>query len=93
MMHMGYYSIPFAYPHVYTSTLLAASFGFDVGLDKDLADYIMKTIDKDESGTIDFVEFITYIPFFIRLHLSTLERPMDGLTPNSAADIIRKPNH
>ncbi len=56
--------------------LLTAAFGIDIGLDPELARVIMQTIDRDESGVIEFVEFVSYIPFFVRLHNQICSDPL-----------------
>eukprot|EP00047_Mylnosiga_fluctuans_P003239 m.228147 g.228147 ORF g.228147 m.228147 type:complete len:667 (+) comp11702_c0_seq1:22-2022(+) len=56
--------------------LLTAAFGIDIGSDPALARTIMQTIDKDDSGHIEFHEFIMYIPFFMRLHTEIITDPL-----------------
>jgi hypothetical protein len=69
--------------------LLTAAFGVDIGLDSGVAQVIMQTIDKDASGTIDFVEFVSYIPFFVRLHQEILRDPLSlDAPPSETSDAI-----
>ena len=56
--------------------LLVSSLGFDIGGDSKLANYVMEVVDKDNSGTIDFIEFLAYVPFFTKLHVAMLENPL-----------------
>ncbi len=46
--------------------MLAAALGFDIGGDPELYRFVMQVIDKDSSGTIEFSEFLAYVPFFIK---------------------------
>ncbi len=58
----------------------------EIGLDDQLAQIIMQTVDKDASGSIDFVEFMSYIPFFIRLHQQICQNPVMTNPRDSVSD-------
>ena len=40
----------------------------ETGVDPEVVQHVYDTIDTDDSGTIDFREYLTYIPFFLKLH-------------------------
>ncbi|XP_071502478.1 uncharacterized protein [Diadema antillarum] len=56
--------------------IVSLSVGTEVGTDKDVIQYIHNTIDKDEDGTIDFIEFLSYIPFFLKIHKDIVGKPV-----------------
>ena len=41
--------------------LLTTALGVDLGADPQLCEMIMETVDKDRSGNIDFIEFLSYV--------------------------------
>ncbi|XP_071784635.1 uncharacterized protein [Asterias amurensis] len=47
---------------------IALSGNIESGTDPEVVKHVHNTIDADDSGTIDFMEFLTYIPFFLKLH-------------------------
>ncbi|XP_072169443.1 uncharacterized protein [Diadema setosum] len=56
--------------------IVSLSVGTEVGTDTDVVQYIHNTIDKDDDGTIDFVEFLSYIPFFLKIHKDIVGKPV-----------------
>lgn len=66
--------------------LLVSALGFDIGGDREMAQIVMETVDKDGNGTIDFIEFLAYVPFFMKLHASVLDNPLvkDGKSAPSS---------
>ena len=61
-----------------TRVFLSAALGVDLGCEADLIEIIMNIVDTDRSGTIDFIEFLSYIPFFHKVHSFLLEYPLEG---------------
>ena len=47
---------------------IALSGNIESGTDPEVVKHVHNTIDADDSGTVDFMEFLTYIPFFLKLH-------------------------
>ncbi|XP_064611460.1 uncharacterized protein LOC135475477 [Liolophura sinensis] len=45
----------------------------EIGTDKSLVDVIVQTVDSDRSGRIEFVEFLSFIPFFLGIFSHLLE--------------------
>ncbi|CAH1779893.1 unnamed protein product [Owenia fusiformis] len=56
--------------------IMTSGLGQAVGTDKELVDIIHNTIDKDQSGYIDFVEYLSFIPFFIKIHQHMMAQPV-----------------
>ncbi|XP_065064228.1 uncharacterized protein LOC135690565 [Rhopilema esculentum] len=48
--------------------IMATAMGRDVGTNETIARTVMKSLDTDDKGFIDFVNFLTFIPFFLKLH-------------------------
>ncbi len=73
------------------SVLLCTALGIEFGSDPDLADFVMDIVDGDKTGSIEFVEFLQYIPFFIKLHQAAIELPTDVKDkPDSAATLVSR---
>ncbi|XP_038068008.1 uncharacterized protein LOC119737616 isoform X5 [Patiria miniata] len=48
--------------------VISLSGNLETGIDPDIVQHVHNTIDADDNGTIDFIEYLTYIPFFLKLH-------------------------
>ncbi|XP_022082256.1 uncharacterized protein LOC110974740 isoform X3 [Acanthaster planci] len=48
--------------------VICLSGNLETGIDPEVVQHVYNTIDADDSGTIDFMEYLTYIPFFLKLH-------------------------
>ena len=48
--------------------VICLSGNLETGIDPEIVQHVYNTIDADDSGTIDFMEYLTYIPFFLKLH-------------------------
>ena len=70
--------------------IIALSIGIDVGSDKEVVEHVHKTIDADDDGSIDFIEFLSYIPFFLKLHHKILGRPATIDEIEEARKAVRK---
>jgi hypothetical protein len=68
--------------------LLCAALGIKFGSDPDLTEFVMSVIDTDQSGSIDFIEFLQYIPFFIKLHSASMEMPTEVNDAPASADSL-----
>ncbi|EDV26071.1 uncharacterized protein TRIADDRAFT_55804 [Trichoplax adhaerens] len=58
------------------SIMISAAIGIKLGTNRNFVRKLVHLIDKDHSGTIDFVEFMTYIPFFVQLHEAVVNKPV-----------------
>ena len=70
--------------------IVALSVGIDIGSDQEVVKHIHKTIDADHDGSIDFIEFLSYIPFFLKLHHQILGRPASIGEIEEARIAVRK---
>ncbi|XP_072024256.1 uncharacterized protein [Amphiura filiformis] len=70
--------------------IVALSVGVDIGSDPEVVKHIHKTIDADDDGSIDFIEFLSYIPFFLKLHHQILGRPATIQEIEEARLAVRK---
>lgn len=55
--------------------VISISVGEDIGTDQEVVDYIFRTLDLNENGSVDFIEFLSFIPFFLKLHREIVGRP------------------
>eukprot|EP00118_Oscarella_pearsei_P009173 m.51299 g.51299 ORF g.51299 m.51299 type:complete len:583 (+) comp34131_c0_seq1:122-1870(+) len=69
--------------------LLSAALGMEGG-DPEFLKQVMKHIDKDESGFIEFSEFLLYTPFFIALHQRICSDPFSLDAIEDARDAVRR---
>ncbi|XP_041455152.1 uncharacterized protein LOC121407952 isoform X2 [Lytechinus variegatus] len=56
--------------------IITVSTGIDIAVDKEAVRYIHSTIDKDGNGSIDFVEYLAFIPFFQKIHQQIIGKPV-----------------
>ncbi|XP_063950996.1 uncharacterized protein LOC129278896 isoform X3 [Lytechinus pictus] len=56
--------------------IITVSTGIDIAVDKEAVRYIHNTIDKDGNGSIDFVEYLAFIPFFQKIHQQIIGKPV-----------------
>ncbi|XP_035678480.1 uncharacterized protein LOC118417165 isoform X1 [Branchiostoma floridae] len=70
--------------------LLSAGVGTQVGTDKDLVRAIIKVLDKDGNGSIDFVEYLSFIPFFLHIHQHIVKRPISITDVENARQAVQK---
>eukprot|EP00058_Branchiostoma_floridae_P012157 XP_002597645.1 hypothetical protein BRAFLDRAFT_121691 [Branchiostoma floridae] len=70
--------------------LLSAAVGTQVGTDKDLVRAIIKVLDKDGNGSIDFVEYLSFIPFFLHIHQHIVKRPISITDVENARQAVQK---
>ncbi|XP_071958688.1 uncharacterized protein [Antedon mediterranea] len=72
--------------------IIVASTGLDIEVDQDVVRYIYKTIDKDSSGSIDFIEYLSYIPFFLKLYKHVFGKPISLDEIEDALQTVRQYN-
>ncbi|XP_066288649.1 uncharacterized protein [Branchiostoma lanceolatum] len=70
--------------------LLSAAVGTQVGTDKELVRAIIKVLDKDGNGSIDFVEYLSFIPFFLHIHQYIVQRPISITDVENARQAVQK---
>ena len=70
--------------------IITVSTGIDIGIDKEAVRSIHNTIDKDGNGSIDFVEFLTFIPFFQKIHQQIIGRPVTFEEMDEARIAVKK---
>ncbi|XP_019640400.1 PREDICTED: uncharacterized protein LOC109482140 [Branchiostoma belcheri] len=70
--------------------LLSAAVGTQMGTDKDLVRAIIKVLDKDGNGSIDFVEYLSFIPFFLHIHQYIVKRPISITDVENARQAVQK---
>ncbi|XP_033105144.1 uncharacterized protein LOC117107551 [Anneissia japonica] len=70
--------------------IIVASTGLDLQADQDVVKYIYDTIDKDKSGSIDFVEYLSYIPFFLKLYQHVFGKPISLDVIEDALQSVRQ---
>eukprot|EP00057_Strongylocentrotus_purpuratus_P017512 XP_011671986.1 PREDICTED: uncharacterized protein LOC100889312 isoform X2 [Strongylocentrotus purpuratus] len=70
--------------------IITVSTGIDIGIDKEAVRSIHNTIDKDGNGSIDFVEFLTFIPFFQKIHQQIIGKPVTFEEMDEARIAVKK---
>ncbi|PAA61433.1 hypothetical protein BOX15_Mlig029845g3 [Macrostomum lignano] len=70
--------------------IVAVSLDTESGTDVQLIEDILNSMDRDHSGEIDFVEYLTYIPVFLKLHQFLLKKPMLVEDLEKARRLIKK---
>ncbi|XP_065828116.1 uncharacterized protein [Oscarella lobularis] len=70
--------------------LLSAALGLDSGSNPKVLKKVMAVIDKDDSGFIEFSEFLLHIPFFVALHQRICSDPFSLEAIDRAKDAIRR---
>lgn len=76
--------------------VISVSVGTEIGTDKEILEYIFKNLDVNGSGSIDFIEFLSFIPFFLKLHQEIVGRPAtveDVMKANAAVKEALSKNH
>lgn len=71
--------------------ILSTAMGKEVGMNEDVAQTVIDSIDRDKNGFIDFLGFVMYVPFFLRLHNAMMNlKPVNLREIQKTKDVIHE---